>query len=170
MSVVWNFCTMPMFYTLQMHNLGVVTPCGAGSSLHWYLRWMEFRVFGVCLSVLECVEVCWSMMQCVAVWCSVCISAGAGFSLHWYLRCMEFRCCSVWEFVGVYWSALQCIAECCSVLQRVFQQVVTCCSAGSSLHCYLPRERCRMLRRAAACCRALVCVVLWCVVLWCGML
>ena len=59
----------------------------------------------VCCNVLECVGVCWSVLECVAVRCSV-------------LQCVAV-CGSVLECVGVCCSVLQCVAVCYCVLQCV---------------------------------------------------
>jgi len=86
--------------------------------------WHVFvSTFIVCCSVLQCVAVCCSVcsvLQCVAVCCSV-------------LQCAAV-CCSVLQCVAVYCSVLQCVAMCCSMLQcgaarcNVLQCAAVCCS------------------------------------------
>jgi len=56
-----------------------------------------------CDTVLQCVAVWCSVVQCGAVWCSV-------------LQCVAV-CCSVLQCVAACCSVLQCVAACCSVLQ-----------------------------------------------------
>jgi len=78
----------------------------------------------VCCSVLQCVAVCCSMFQggnaveeFVAVYCSVlqCVAVYGSVS----------QCVAVWKCSrGVCCSVLQCVAVCCSVLQCV----AVCCS------------------------------------------
>jgi len=54
---------------------------------------------------LRCVVVCGSVLQCVAVYCSV-----------WRRRrCVCAGCCNVLQCVAVYCSVLQCAAVCCQV-------------------------------------------------------
>ena len=98
---------------------------------------------------------CGSVLQCVAVWCSVLQGVAASCRL-----CLErsltssssFRksqgkvlcvavCCSLLQFVAVCCSALQrvadvlqCDAACCNVLQYVALHLV-CCSALHVLQC-----------------------------------
>jgi len=52
---------------------------------------------------LQCVAVCWSVLQSVAGCCSV-------------LQCVA-ECCRVLQCVAVCCIVLQCVAGCCSVLQ-----------------------------------------------------
>jgi len=72
-----------------------------------------FRLFNY-YSVLQCVAVCCSVLLCVVVYCSM-------------LQCVAV-CCSVLQCVAVWCSVLQCVAVWCSVLQCV----AVCCSV---LHC-----------------------------------
>ena len=72
--------------------------------------------------MLQCVAVCYSVLQHVAVYCF-------RYSLFWrvhhsvYPRSAALKCvvvcCSVLQCVVVCCSALQCITVCCSVLQCV---------------------------------------------------
>jgi len=70
-------------------------------------------------------NVCVSSLQCVAVCCSVLQNACASFLI---LKQLDF--CNVNGCVAVCCSVLQCIAMCCSMLQRrwVFQCQWLCCS------------------------------------------
>ena len=61
-------------------------------------------VVQVCCSVLQCVAVCCRVLQCVAECCSV-------------LQCVAV-CCSVLQCVAVCCSMLQCVVLCCSVWCR----------------------------------------------------
>jgi len=54
--------------------------------------------------VLQCVAVCYSVLQFGAVCCTVCCTV----------------CCSVLQCIAVCCSVLQCVAVCCSVLQYLF--------------------------------------------------
>jgi len=79
-------------------------------------------------SVLQCVAICCSVLQSVAV-----LSVKMHWSVPAYLRAAV--CCIVLYCVEVCCIVLQCVAVCCSVLQRVvvccsvLQRVVVCCSA-----------------------------------------
>ena len=53
-------------------------------------------------SKLECVRVCWSVLQCVR-----CISSSPAYVTHGMM--LQCECC----------SKLECVAVCCSVLQRL---------------------------------------------------
>jgi len=78
------------------------------------------------LSMLQCVAVCCSVLQCVAVCCSVpcsCISSGIVYMcmyIHPFsmLQCVALYC-RVMQCVAVHCSVLQCVAVYCSVLQCV---------------------------------------------------
>jgi len=72
----------------------------------------QVQCVAVCCSVLQCGAVVgrrsalflsFSVLQCVAAWCSV-------------LQCVAV-CCSMLECVAVCCSVLQCVAVCCSELQ-----------------------------------------------------
>jgi len=96
-----------------------------------------------CCSVLQCVAVCRSVSQCVAVCCS------DGISETWIDVISPsiysvLQC--VFRYVAVCCSVLQYVAVCCSVLQCV----VVCCSV---LQCF------------AVCCSVLLCVAVCCSVL-----
>ena len=65
-------------------------------------------------AVMQCVAVCCSVLQCVAVnyrMCDLLIGAKRG-SMK-----IALMFCSVLKFVVVSCSVLQCVAVCCSVLQ-----------------------------------------------------
>jgi len=59
-----------------------------------YPLWWGLSTLSVCCTVLHCIPVCCSVLQCVAAF-----SFGEAFQQH--------VCCSIW----------QCVAMCCSVLQ-----------------------------------------------------
>ena len=85
-----------------------------------------------------------SVLQCVAVCCSIC-----GIK-----QCPS--CLAVWQ-----WCILQCVAVCCSVLQCV----AVCCSVlqcGAVWYCNT-----RLISRIAVCCSVLQCVAVCCSVLQC---
>jgi len=67
------------------------------------------------LSVLQCVAVCCSVLQCVAVECMYLLSV---------LQCVAV-CCSVLQCVAVCCSVLQCVAVCCSRVYVSAKQVGT---------------------------------------------
>jgi len=67
----------------------------------------------VCCSVLQCVAVYYSVLQCIPVCCSVLQCVAVYYSV---LQCITVRR-SVFQCVAVYSSVLQCITVCCSVLQ-----------------------------------------------------
>jgi len=96
------------------------------------------------------VAVCCSVLQCVAVCCSVCS----------VMRCVAV-CCSALQCVAVCavcCSVLQNVAECC----RVLQSVAVCCSVlqqGNHTHPRLILSR----MRAAVCCSVWQCVAVCCV-------
>ena len=114
-----------------------------------------------------CVAVGCSVLQRVAVCCSVVYPFGASFT--------GMMCCSVLQCVAVCCSVLQCVAvsyipleralrvwcvpECCSLLQRV----AVCCSVvytfGAS---FTGMMCCSVLQCVAACCSVLQCrISLW---------
>jgi len=76
----------------------------------------------VCCSVLQCVAVCcsvtWSVLQCVAVCCSVLQCVAEWLESAWldnhYQKTIKS---SVLQCVAVCCSELQCVAVCCGVLQ-----------------------------------------------------
>jgi len=74
--------------------------------------------------VLQCVAVCCSALQCVAVRCSV-------------LQCIAV-CCSALQCVAVRCSVLQCVAVCCSVLQCVAVWLLVSCILWNPSHLRKP--------------------------------
>jgi len=85
-------------------------------------------------SVLQCVAVCCSALQCVAR------SRGQECqSFHppsLWSRTDQNDQCSVVQLVAVCCSVLQCVAVCCSVLQcAVLQHVAVYAARGNVLHC-----------------------------------
>jgi len=84
-------------------------------------------------TVLQCVVVCCSVLQCVAAFWRV--------------------CCSVLQCVAVYRRVLARVVVCCSVLQSA----VMCCSVSQCV-----AMCCRKLQRVDACCNVLVCVAACC--------
>jgi len=117
------------------------------------LRALQVPAGWACCSVLQCVAVCcsvFSVLQCVAVCC--------GVSQHVAMRCNVLQCvalsCALLHLpqrASMCCRVLQCVAECCSVLQCVAE----CCTVRRVLYC------------AAVCCCALQCVVVCCCVLQC---
>jgi len=73
-------------------------------------------------SVLHCVIVCCSVLQCVA------IRLVDIFKCQRAVRCSVLKwvamCCIVLQCVAVCYSVLQCVAVCCSILQCVAVRVV----------------------------------------------
>ena len=73
--------------------------------------------------MLQCVALCWKVLQYVTVYCNVlrcqevCCSMLQSVRMH----CSVLQCaaCSVVQCAAVRYSGLQCVAACCSVLQRV---------------------------------------------------
>ena len=76
------------------------------------------------VSVVQCVAVCCSVLQCVAACCSV---------LQCVLQCVVV-CCGLWKGCHAPFKQVKCVAVCCSVLQCVaiccsmLQYVAVCCS------------------------------------------
>jgi len=139
-------------------------------------------------SVLQCVAVCCSAMQyvalgyyvlpCVAVRCSC--SAGQFYmrhvgSLRMILQ-LEAVYCSVLQCIAVYCSVLQCVAVCCDVLYLVAMHcsVLQCgavhssCSAGAVLHMSRIWEYASAIATGSSQhCSVLQCVALCCTLLQC---
>jgi len=96
------------------------------------------------LSVFSCISVfffmCCSVLQCVAVCCSVPLCLLQCFCLFLNTRCSVLQC------VLVCFSVLLCVAVCCSVLLCA---AVCCC----------------VLQCVAVCCNVLLCVAVCCSVL-----
>jgi len=91
------------------------------------------HVTGVCCNVLQCVAVCYSVLQS---WAFEEIFAMG----HTYVTGVCSRvsqsvaeCCSVLQCVAVCCSVLQCVAMCCSVVQCVPRRKV-----GVPQHCAVP--------------------------------
>jgi len=94
-----------------------------------------------CRAILQCVAVCCSVSQCVAVCCSV------------------VPCRAILQCVAVCCSVSQCVAVCCSVLpcRAILQCVVIAilCSnytAGAALYCGLLQLLHSVLRCTVVCC------------------
>jgi len=93
-----------------------------------YFAAQAHRFETVCCSVLQCVAVCGSVMQCFTVCCNVLQSVAVCGSV---LQCVTV-CCSVLQRVAVCCSLLQyvvscvCVTVCCSVLQCI----VICCGVS----------------------------------------
>ena len=113
----------------------------------------------VCCSALQCVAMRHSVLQCAAVCCSAGSITeisnatapkpspfGNDFSL---LHCVAV-CCSVMQCVVMCCSVLQCFALCCTVLQCV---AVPCASKKSQTPPHPPRRHSEMV---VDCCRV------WC--------
>ena len=123
----------------------------------------------VCRSVLQ--SACYSVLQCVAVYCIVLQYQLWGAPLLLIVKrggqCVAV-CCSVFQFACC--DVLQCVAVCCSVLQCV----AVCCSQEP--HCYLLwREEDSVLQCVVVCCsvsqsafhRVLRYVAMYCSMLQC---
>ena len=91
-------------------------------------------------SVLQCVAVCCSVLQCVVV------PVGGNSHVAW---------------VAVFCSVLQCVAVCCRVLQCVVVPV------GGNSHVACVAVCCRVLQCVTVCCRVLQSVAVCCSVLQC---
>ena len=107
------------------------------------VRWGVLQCVTVCCSISQYVAACCSVLQCVAVCCMCC-------SVLQYvpvLRCVAV-CCSVFQCVVVYCSVLQCVVVSCFVLQ-----CVAMCS--SELRRTWPRHSWPVLQRVAVCCSVL---------------
>ena len=87
----------------------------------------------VCCSELQCVAVCWGVLQCDTVCCIV--FPDAFVVLHFHVQQIFKRqvCCSVLQCVAVCCSVLQCVAVCCSMLQCVVVCCVYTSGAGAAL-------------------------------------
>ena len=99
--------------------------------------------------VLQCVAVCYSLLQCAVVLFAATTS--------WSYSCTTVRC-SVLQCVAVCCSGLQCVAVCCGVCCNVLQCVAVRCSV---LQCHLQQQkpgRTLALRCVAVCCGVLQCV------------
>jgi len=97
--------------------------------------------------VLQCVTVCCSVLQSVAV-----IKHGTAATVFQWLRLHKSIQQS--EFVnGMYCSVLHYVAECVAVCCSVLQRVAVCCSV---LQCVA--VCCSVLQRVAVCCSVLQCV------------
>jgi len=92
---------------------------------------------------LQCVAVCCSVLQYVAVCCVAVCDKRTKFHLRFIterslirysvLQCVAV-CCSVLQCVAVCCSVLQCVAVCCSMLQCVVLQCVTYAQIPSPFH------------------------------------
>jgi len=120
---------------------------------------------------------CCSVLQCVAVCCSVLRIPRSLLPLVsplFVLQCVA-ACCSALQCVAVRCRALPCVAVCCSVLQYV-----AVCQGFPAHFCpwYLPCSCsmcCSVLHCVAVCCSAIPCVavrysVLQCVAVCCSVL
>ena len=76
----------------------------------------------VCCSVSQRVAVCHSMLQCVTVCCSV--SQCVAVCVHLFGK-ESFGHTNDDDFVGVCCSVSQCVAVCCSVRALVAQKIVS---------------------------------------------
>ena len=117
---MWHFAILNRNWITRLQ---CVTPHGNGilmshGTCMWHFasfkrNWIMSRECVIPHSrVLQCVAVCCSVLQCVAVLLqcvAVCYSV---------LQCVAVRC-SVLQCVAVCYSVLQCVAVCCSVLQCV---------------------------------------------------
>jgi len=81
-------------------------------------------IIEVCCSVLQCVAVFYSVLQCVAMCCNVlqCVAVcwTRSCASTSSLRCVAV-CCSVLQCVAVCCSVLQCVAVCCSEFYKILR-------------------------------------------------
>jgi len=120
----------------------------------------------MCCSVMQCIAVCGSVLQFVALVATTPktrtraprlsrrISLIPGVSVA---ECCPVVCCSVLQCVAVCCSVLQCVAVCCRVVQCVavcccVLLCAVCCSALQYVAVYYSVSRC-----VAACCSVLQC-------------
>ena len=92
-----------------------------------------------CSSMLQCLALCCSVFQCVAV------SLRKPSPTHPYrkvLQCIALGC-----------TVLPCVALCCSVLQCLFKKILTHNHTGVC---------CNVLQCVAVCCIVLQCFAVWC--------
>jgi len=95
--------------------------------------------------ILQCIVVRYSVLQCVAMYCS-----DLTHYLCWFSR--ESNALSI----VIYCSELQCVAVCCSVLQWLDpKHVLLLTRVNRLVHSHI-------LQRVAACCSALQCVTVCC--------
>jgi len=110
MCVTWLIHTCDMTHSYVCETLICMTWLIHVCDLtHSYVTWFIDQAPWKS-SMLQCVAVCCSVLQCVAVCCSVLQQVAV--------------CCSVLQCVAVCCSKLQCVAVCCSELQWV----AVCCS------------------------------------------
>jgi len=123
-----------------------------------------WQCVAVCCSVMQCVAVplFWvlchftrgSMLQCVAVCCSVlqCLCCVYCATSHGVLDCFHSECCSVLQCVAVCCSVLPCVAVCCSMLRCVEVPLFVC---TVPLHTVCLTV---FIQSVAVCCRVLQCL------------
>jgi len=97
----------------------------------WAMQLANTQCVAVCCSLLQSVAVCCSLLQSVAVCCSLVQSVASLLQsiAVWcsVLQCVTV-CCSLLKSVAVYCSLLQSVAVCCSVLQVCCSVLQVCCS------------------------------------------
>jgi len=120
------------------------------------MKWCERPCVCIELNGLS-PRACYSVLQCVAVCCSVSHRTQSGV----------FRvCCSVKQCVAVWSRVLQSVAVCCSLLQSV----AVCCIELNGLS---PRVQSQMISLCISnvspkvCCSVLQCFAVFCSVLQC---
>ena len=113
--------------------------------------------------MLQCIAVCCSVLQRVAVYRSPLIA--------WSIpKATPFAAvyCSVLQYLAVLSNALQCVAVGCSGLQcvavccSVLQCVAVCCSVSLIDNFVFDPKRHRLLQCVAVCCSVLQCVAVCC--------
>jgi len=113
---------------------------------------------------LQCVAVCCSVLQCVAVF-DVCCSVILETVLAQTRRVADAS--EKMQRVAVCCSVLQCVAVCCSVLQSVAVSYSRLCSR-ELVASPMRVGGCSLLQYVTLCCNALQCVAICCSVLQCG--
>ena len=111
------FCKETYIFKHPTHRSHPIPPVGG-------VLFVNSLTFAVCCSVLQCVAVCCSVVQCSVVQCvAVCCNVLKLLRCSLLQSFAEFRsmlqCVGqcVGQCVAVCCSVLQCVAVCCSVLQ-----------------------------------------------------
>jgi len=97
-----------------------ITSCGVDRSTHTLGVRTCIQICCANCSVLQCVAVCYSVLQCIALRCRSLDQSMHTFGVR---MCSVLQCgvvwCSVVQCGAVCYCVLHCGAACCSVLQRV---------------------------------------------------
>jgi len=120
--------------------------------------WMSHVTYTMCCSVLQCVAVCCSL--CVAVCCSVLQCVAVCCRCVWISHVTNTMCCSVLQCVAVCCRVLQCVAVCCRCVWMSHVTYTMCCSVLQCVadmykwvisHTQCVAVCCSVLQRVAAC-------------------